>query len=74
MEMSEFLSTDGGWFGNGAEEKQRFSPLPLPSDHRHVGTSQHLPGWLTPALTKKRERREDSCGLREAANWSIWDN
>lgn len=74
METSEFLNTDGVWFGNGAEEEQRSSPLPRPSDHRRVGTSQRVPGWLTPALTKKKKRRGDSCGLREAANWSIWDN
>lgn len=74
MEMLAFLSADGVWFGNGAEEEQRSSPLPLPSDHRRTGTSQPAPGWLTAALTKKRKRRRDKCGLRETANWSIWDN
>lgn len=70
--FSEFLSTDGVWFGNGAEEERGSSPLALVAD-RHPGPAARW--WvLTPALTEKRERRRDCWGLRKAAHPSIWDN
>lgn len=40
METLEFLTADRVWFGNGAEEEQKFSPFNLPSDHHRAGTRE----------------------------------
>lgn len=57
METLEFLTTDGVWFGNGAEEEQRFFPLHLLSDHHHAGTREKN--------ASAGKRRHDDCRLKK---------